>query len=186
MGAVFDAAVEAAASVADLGAWVNNAGITRGTTLHAPDPDVIEEVLAINQNAVIWGSSAAIRRFMAQGSGGSVVTVSSIHGRAAYPQGMAYDVAKAGRRSADALHRRRIRTGRDTSQQRRPGCRHDPDEPHDDRRHPRPGRTGAGDRRFGANAAHRLGGGDRRRGGFPWSPTTLPTSAARRSESTAG
>ena len=95
-GAVFDAAVEAAASVADLGAWVNNAGISRGTTLHAPDPDVIEEVLAINQNAVIWGSSAAIRRFMAQGSGGSVVTVSSIHGRAAYPQGMAYDVAKAG------------------------------------------------------------------------------------------
>ena len=93
---VFDAAVDAAVAVGDLGAWVNNAGITRPTNLHDPDPEVIEELLAVNQNACIWGSSAAIRRFMSQGSGGSIVTISSIHARAAYPDGMAYEVAKAG------------------------------------------------------------------------------------------
>ena len=93
---IFAAAVDAAVTVADLGAWVNNAGITRPTNLHDPDPEVIEELLAINQNACIWGSSAAIRCFMSQRSGGSIVTISSIHARAAYPDGMAYEVAKAG------------------------------------------------------------------------------------------
>ena len=93
---IFDTAVDAAVTVADLGAWVNNAGITRPTNLHDPDPEVIEELLAINQDACIWGSSAAIRCFMSQGSGGSIVTISSIHARAAYPDGMAYEVAKAG------------------------------------------------------------------------------------------
>ena len=93
---IFDTAVDAAVTVADLGAWVNNAGITRPTNLHDPDPEVIEELLAINQDACIWGSSAAIRCFMSQGSGGSIVTISSIHAPAAYPDGMAYEVAKAG------------------------------------------------------------------------------------------
>ena len=92
----FTTAVHAAAAVADLGAWINNAGITRPSNLHDPDPEVIEELLAINLDACIWGSSAAIRCFMSQGSGGSVVTISSIHARAAYPDGMAYEVAKAG------------------------------------------------------------------------------------------
>ena len=93
---VFGTAVDAAVAVADLGAWINNAGISRSTNLHEPDPKVIEEVLSINLHAVIWGSSAAIRRYMTQGSGGSVITISSIHARAAYPNTMAYDVAKAG------------------------------------------------------------------------------------------
>ena len=99
---IFASAVDAAVTVADLGAWVNNAGITRPTNLHDPDPKVIEELLAINQNACIWGSSAAIRCFMSQGSGGSIVTISSIHARAACRDGMAYAVAKAG---AEALMR---------------------------------------------------------------------------------
>lgn len=93
---ILTAAADAAVAAADLGAWVNNAGITRPTNLHDPDPEVIEELLAINLDACIWGSSAAIRCFMSQGSGGSVVTISSIHARAAYPDGMAYEVAKAG------------------------------------------------------------------------------------------
>lgn len=93
---IFAAAVDAAVAVADLAAWINNAGITRPTNLHDPDSEVIEELLAINQNACIWGSSAAIRCFMSQGSGGSIVTISSIHARVAYPDGMAYEVAKAG------------------------------------------------------------------------------------------
>ena len=93
---IFTTAVDAAVAVADLGAWINNAGITRPTNLHEPDREVIEELLAINLDACIWGSSAAIRRYMAQGSGGGIVTISSIHARAACPDGMAYEVAKAG------------------------------------------------------------------------------------------
>jgi glucose 1-dehydrogenase len=51
---------------------------------------------------VFWGCSEAVRSFIDNRVAGSIVNISSIHGRAAFPGWAAYDMAKGG---VDALTR---------------------------------------------------------------------------------
>ena len=92
----------AAARRAPLAAWVNNAGTAGLGTLHAPVPEEIEGVFDVYLGGYFWGCSAAIRQFVEQRSGGAIVNISSVHGRAGYPGWAAYDAAKGG---VDALTR---------------------------------------------------------------------------------
>jgi NAD(P)-dependent dehydrogenase (short-subunit alcohol dehydrogenase family) len=94
--ATLEAAANRSVEFAPLRGWVNNAGITWNNNLHEPDPKIVERVFAVDLFAVFWGCSTAIKRFMAQKTGGSIVNISSIHGAVAFPDHAAYDTAKGG------------------------------------------------------------------------------------------
>jgi NAD(P)-dependent dehydrogenase (short-subunit alcohol dehydrogenase family) len=99
---VHEAAASAASELAPLAGWVNNAAIMLPTNLHEPVRADVERVLAVDLLGYYWGCAAAIKRLVTQRSPGAIVNVSSVHGRAAYSDAAAYDVAKAG---VDALTR---------------------------------------------------------------------------------
>jgi glucose 1-dehydrogenase len=99
---VLEAAAERATALAPLAGWVNNAGINIPGNLHRPDEAAVERVFRVNLMAVFWGCSAAIRRFVAQRSGGAIVNISSIHASHSFPECAAYDTTKGG---VDALTR---------------------------------------------------------------------------------
>ena len=99
---VLEEASRQARAAADLGAWVNNAGIMPATNLHAPIAEDVRRVLDVNLLGCYWGCSVAVRAYLAQRSPGAIVSISSVHGRAAYSNAAAYDVSKAG---VDALTR---------------------------------------------------------------------------------
>jgi NAD(P)-dependent dehydrogenase (short-subunit alcohol dehydrogenase family) len=94
--AVLRRAREAAEAAGELSAWVNNAGIVRLAPLHAMDLVTVDEVLDVDLRAVVVGTREALRSFLDHAVAGSIVNVSSIHGRGAFPGYGAYDVAKAG------------------------------------------------------------------------------------------
>jgi NAD(P)-dependent dehydrogenase (short-subunit alcohol dehydrogenase family) len=100
--AAHERAARRAAELAPLGGWVNNAGLSRRGTLHEPVAAEVERVLAVNVLGAFWGCAAAIRTFVAQRSEGSVVNVSSVHGRAGFAGWAAYDASKG---AVDALTR---------------------------------------------------------------------------------
>ncbi|CAN5579560.1 SDR family oxidoreductase [soil metagenome] len=101
MSTLEDAADRAKAS-APLRGWVNNAGVALAGNLHAPVHAEVERVIAVNLMAYFWGSSIAVRQFLADNSGGAIVNVSSIHGTHSFTGWAAYDTAKGG---VDALTR---------------------------------------------------------------------------------
>jgi NAD(P)-dependent dehydrogenase (short-subunit alcohol dehydrogenase family) len=93
------AAARAAAAArrhGELRGWVNNAGIIRSTTLHELDEQTLRRVLEVNLMGCIWGSAEAVTAFIAQGSAGAIVNLSSVHARRAYAAALAYDASKAG------------------------------------------------------------------------------------------
>ena len=99
---VFSNAAKEASKVAPLTSWVNNAGIALGGNLHDPNPSEVQRLFNVNLMGVYWGSSAAIKSFIEHKISGSIVNISSIHGRSAFNGWAAYDAAKGG---VDALTR---------------------------------------------------------------------------------
>lgn len=79
---------------APLAGWVNNAGVSEKTTAHAADPEVVRRVFSVNIEGVFWGSATATQAFVAQRSGGAIVNISSVHGRAGFSGWAAYDMSK--------------------------------------------------------------------------------------------
>lgn len=100
--AVLRGAREAAEQLAPLGGWVNNVGIALMGNLHEPNEPEVERLFAVNLMSHFWGASEAISTWVRHRATGSIVNVSSVHGRSAFPMWAAYDVAKAG---IDALTR---------------------------------------------------------------------------------
>ncbi|WP_210240652.1 SDR family oxidoreductase [Mesorhizobium sp. B3-1-7] len=100
--AVLKKAREAAEKLAPLRGWVNNVGIALMGNLHEPKDADVERVFAVNLMSHFWGSSEAIQTWVRHRVAGSIVNVSSVHGRSAFNMWAAYDVAKAG---IDALTR---------------------------------------------------------------------------------
>lgn len=95
-------AAEAAAALAPLGAWVSNAAVVPRVPLDRLDPEELRRTLATNLDAAIWGAQLAVEAFRAHGDGGSIVNISSIHGRVAFADHLGYEVSKGG---LDALTR---------------------------------------------------------------------------------
>lgn len=100
--AVLERAASRAQEFSPLMGWVNNAALAISGTLHEPKQEEVERLFNVNLFGVYWGSSIAVRRFLAQRSGGSIVNISSIHGTTAFAGWAAYDTAKGG---VDALTR---------------------------------------------------------------------------------
>jgi NAD(P)-dependent dehydrogenase (short-subunit alcohol dehydrogenase family) len=100
--AVLAEARKTAEALAPLGGWVNNVGIAVMGNLHEPKTDEVDRVIAVNLMSHFWGASEAIRAWVRDRRTGTIVNISSVHGRAAFNMWAAYDVAKAG---IDALTR---------------------------------------------------------------------------------
>ena len=87
---------DAATAIAPLAGWVNNAAIVAMDSVHVPDPAAVERLFRVNVAGTYWGASVAVRTFLAQRSGGSIVSIASIHARAGFPNWAAYETSKAG------------------------------------------------------------------------------------------
>lgn len=79
-----------------LAAWVNNAAAVRLGALHEVDTAEIELMVGTNLVAPILGTRIALRAFLASGTAGSIVNISSIHARASFPGYALYDTGKGG------------------------------------------------------------------------------------------
>jgi NAD(P)-dependent dehydrogenase (short-subunit alcohol dehydrogenase family) len=89
-------AVAAAAEIGTLTGWVNNAGIIESVPLHLMTDEVMNATLSTNLYGTLAGMRAALKSFLATGTAGKIVNVSSIHGRGAFPGTPAYDASKGG------------------------------------------------------------------------------------------
>lgn len=95
---------EVAATKGTLRAWVNCAGWTRGAALHdfPNDPKVFEELIGTNQNGTFWGCAEAVQAFITHKTRGTIVNISSVHGRRAWRDHAVYEMTKG---AVDALTR---------------------------------------------------------------------------------
>lgn len=75
---------------------VNNAGIeTRTSLLDTTEAD-FDRVMSINLKSAFFGTQAAARQFISQGSGGLILNISSVHEDWPMPGNIAYCVSKGG------------------------------------------------------------------------------------------
>jgi NAD(P)-dependent dehydrogenase (short-subunit alcohol dehydrogenase family) len=93
--AVAEQAADVAESAAPLGGWVNNAARFRDASLHSHPPRTVLDLIQTNLAPAVIGCTTAIRRFLAAGTTGAIVNVSSQQARQAVPGATAYVTAKA-------------------------------------------------------------------------------------------
>ena len=95
-----DAPVRLAQQAADafggLDILVNNAGISHPEPAIDTDPDKFDETIAINLRAPALLASAVGKAMVAQGTGGSIITIASAAALAPLPDHYAYCASKAG------------------------------------------------------------------------------------------
>jgi NAD(P)-dependent dehydrogenase (short-subunit alcohol dehydrogenase family) len=92
--AVTGQAADLAEAAAPLAGWVNNAALFRDASL-AADPAAVLRAIELNLAPAVVGSATAVRRFLAAGTGGAIVNVSSHQARRPVPGALAYATAKA-------------------------------------------------------------------------------------------
>ncbi len=92
--AVTGRAADLAEAAGPLAGWVNNAALFRDVPLDA-DPAAVLEAIRLNLAPAVVGSATALRRFLAAGTGGAIVNVSSHQARRPVPGALAYATAKA-------------------------------------------------------------------------------------------
>jgi NAD(P)-dependent dehydrogenase (short-subunit alcohol dehydrogenase family) len=94
--AVTGRAADLAEAAAPLAGWVNNAAVFRDASFHVDPPAAVLELIVRNLAPAVVGSATAVRRFLAAGTGGAIVNVSSHQARRAVPGALTYATAKAG------------------------------------------------------------------------------------------
>ncbi|GIE95756.1 SDR family NAD(P)-dependent oxidoreductase [Paractinoplanes rishiriensis] len=93
---VADRAARAAAGMAPLRGWVNNAAVFRDAWLHETPAREVLNLVGRNLDPVVVGCAAAIRHFLSgDPAGTSIVNVSSHQGQRAVRGAFAYATAKA-------------------------------------------------------------------------------------------
>jgi len=88
--------VAAADQLGGLDVLVNNAGIQISRPSHELSSDDFDKVLAVNLRGAFLCAREAIRRFLAAGTAGVVINVSSVHQRIPKPNYLGYSVSKGG------------------------------------------------------------------------------------------
>lgn len=77
---------------------INNAGIETRTSLLDTTEAEFDLVLAVNLKSAFFGTQLAAKQFLAQGGGGLVLNISSVHEDWPMPGNIAYCVSKGGTR----------------------------------------------------------------------------------------
>jgi NAD(P)-dependent dehydrogenase (short-subunit alcohol dehydrogenase family) len=88
-------AADAAEAAAPLGGWVNNAAVFRDAALHDTPAAEVVALVARNLGLAVTGCAVAVRRFLAAGTPGAIVNVSSHQAQRAVPGALPYATAKA-------------------------------------------------------------------------------------------
>jgi NAD(P)-dependent dehydrogenase (short-subunit alcohol dehydrogenase family) len=88
-------AADAAEAVAPLAGWVNNAAVFRDATLHEVPATKVLELIRLNLALAVAGCATAVRRFLASGSPGAIVNLSSHQAQRPVPGALPYATAKA-------------------------------------------------------------------------------------------
>lgn len=90
-------AADAAEVVAPLVGWVNNAAVFRDASLHDTSAAAVSELIMSNLALAVTGCATAVRRFLAGGTAGAIVNVSSTRHSAPCPA--RFHTRRPGRRS---------------------------------------------------------------------------------------
>jgi len=85
----------AADQLAPLGAWIGAAGLTHTHELTDLDERAARLLVDVNQLGLLWGTAEAVDEWTSTGRPGTVVVVSSVHARHAYPHHAVYEMTKA-------------------------------------------------------------------------------------------
>ncbi|WP_433333283.1 SDR family NAD(P)-dependent oxidoreductase [Spirillospora sp. CA-294931] len=88
-------AADLAEGAGTLSGWVNNAAVFRDASLHSAPVREVLDLIGVNLDAPVVGCATAIRRFLAAGTPGAIVNVTSHQARMAVPGCTPYVTAKA-------------------------------------------------------------------------------------------
>jgi NAD(P)-dependent dehydrogenase (short-subunit alcohol dehydrogenase family) len=88
------AAAARACELQPLGGWVNNAVVYLLGNLHEPIEEEVDRSFEVNIRGTFRASCVAVQTFISQKSGGSIVNISSVHARHAFPGHAAYETSK--------------------------------------------------------------------------------------------
>ncbi len=88
-------AADLAEEAGTLSGWVNNAAVFRDASVHSAPTREVLDLISLNLNPTMVGCVTAIRRFLAAGTGGAIVNVSSHQAQRAVRGAVTYATAKA-------------------------------------------------------------------------------------------
>ncbi|MBM0259235.1 SDR family NAD(P)-dependent oxidoreductase [Micromonospora sp. 4G55] len=88
-------AADLAERAAPLAGWVNNAAVFRDASVHSAPPAQVWDLIGLNVRPALVGATTAVRRFLAAGTGGAIVNVSSHQATRPVPGCLPYATAKA-------------------------------------------------------------------------------------------
>ncbi len=142
---------------------VNNAGIETRTSVLDTTEAQYERVLDVNLKSAFFGTQLAARQMIAQGDGGRIINVTSVHEDWPMPGNTPYCLSKGGMRMLTRTAGVELAPARRPRRRRGPGGRGDADQHGDDER---PGRAEEARRRHPPRASGQAGG-DRQCGGVP-------------------
>ncbi|MDQ4001465.1 MAG: SDR family oxidoreductase, partial [Actinomycetota bacterium] len=87
---VAEQAADLAQAAGTLAGWVNNAAVFLDASIHSAPTREVLDLIALNLNPAVVGCATAIRRFLAAGTEGAIVNVSSHQARRAVPGALPY------------------------------------------------------------------------------------------------
>lgn len=93
--AVAERAADLAQEAGTLVGWVNNAAVFRDASIHSDSTREVLDIITLNLALAVVGCGTAIRRFLAAGTGGAIVNVSSHQAQRAVRGALPYATAKA-------------------------------------------------------------------------------------------
>jgi NAD(P)-dependent dehydrogenase (short-subunit alcohol dehydrogenase family) len=88
-------AADTAERAGALAGWVNNAAVFRDVSVHDTPAREVLDLIALNLGLAVTGCAVAVRRFLAAGTPGAIVNVSSHQAQRAVPGALPYATAKA-------------------------------------------------------------------------------------------
>jgi len=93
--AVAERAADLAEETGTLSGWVNNAAVFRDTSVHSASTRDVLDLITLNLDPAVVGCTTAIRRFLAAGTQGAIVNISSHQAQRAVRGAVPYATAKA-------------------------------------------------------------------------------------------